>query len=46
MDLLTTFAKISANLPNILIKSRSADVDTGIPWDKEVSYEHLCRYIS
>ncbi|HCC87225.1 MAG TPA: hypothetical protein DEQ17_03055 [Prevotella sp.] len=35
MDLLTTFAKISANLPNILIKSRSADVDTGIPWDKE-----------
>ena len=35
MNLLSTFAKLSANLPCILIKSRFADVDTGVPWNKE-----------
>lgn len=35
MNLLSTFAKLSVNLPSILIKSRFADVDTGVPWNKE-----------
>ena len=35
MSLITAFAKLSANLPSNLIKNRSADVDTEIPWNKE-----------
>ena len=35
MSLITTFAKLSANLPSILVKSRFADVDTSVPWDRE-----------
>lgn len=31
MNLLSTFAKLSANLPCIFIKSRFANVDTGVP---------------
>ncbi len=35
MSLITAFAKLSANLPSNLIKNRSADVDTEVPWNKE-----------
>ena len=35
MSLITAFAKLTANLPSNLIKNRSADVETEVPWNKE-----------
>jgi len=35
MSLITAFAKLAANIPSNLIKNRSADVDTEVPWNKE-----------
>ena len=35
MNLLNTFAKLATTLPAALIKSRFADIDTRVPWDRE-----------